>query len=486
MSKFITSKDLTNKDRTNKELANKGLANKKLTKKPVISHVTNHQNALVTKPLKTSQSTGAALATMGFAGSIPLIHGSQGCSAFSKVYLISHFREPFPIQNSAIDQVAAVMGSEENLIVALNNLCEKHQPQCIAVLTTGLTEMQGSDIWLTIKNFKRDFPQHAQIEVVPVSTPDFKGSMESGFAAMVSAVVKQCADPMPTKILKQQVNVLCSVTTTPADIELISRYLEAFGLEGLFLPDISQSLDGHLQSDDLSQTSTGGTTIEQLATVSASGLTLCLGESMLPLAKWLNQRFAIPMLSLSMGLESCDELIHHLTIYSKKPVPKWIERSRQRLLDAMLDSHFVLSDAHYGVAAESDQAAGFSRLLQEIGAGYVHMVTTKQGAWCADTPFQVVIGDMAELDQEYHHLDLVLGNSHLADFVPHDLAHMRIGFPCYDQFGNSDRLYLGYEGARACLFEMANLCLRHHKEEVTPHVSRYAFSAQEVVWNGRA
>lgn len=98
---------------------------------------------LVTQPLKTSPATGATLATLGFAGSIPLMHGSQGCSAFTKVYLIQHLREPIPLQNTAIDQVSAVMGGEGNVSEALQVLCEKHAPELIVLMSTGLTEMQG-------------------------------------------------------------------------------------------------------------------------------------------------------------------------------------------------------------------------------------------------------------------------------------------------------------------------------------------------------
>lgn len=43
--------------------------------------------ALTVNPLKQSQALGASLAFLGLKGTIPLFHGSQGCTAFAKVVL---------------------------------------------------------------------------------------------------------------------------------------------------------------------------------------------------------------------------------------------------------------------------------------------------------------------------------------------------------------------------------------------------------------
>ncbi|MGL6259042.1 nitrogenase iron-molybdenum cofactor biosynthesis protein NifN [Vibrio sp. WXL210] len=442
--------------------------------------IRTQNSALSTKPLKTSAATGAALASMGFDHTIPLIHGSQGCSAFSKVYLISHFREPFPIQNTAVDQVAAVMGTEENLQIALENLCRHKDVECITVLTSGLVEMQGCDIWLAIKNFKVAHPEWSEIKIVPVSTPDFKGTMETGFAKLVESVVKQYANPTPTYSDSRQVNVLCSVYTTTADIDLLARYLEAFELTPIFLPDLSLSLDGHLESEDYSPTSTGGTKLSQVEQVSSSGLTLVLGESCLATARWLEARFAIPYLSIDMGFVGTDEWVTQLAEYTQKTVPTWIERARQRAQDAMLDTHFVLSDTPVAIVAEPDLAYGYSQLLGELGVNRRMIVTTYAATWCEQPALPVVVGDMSQLDTCLDQLDLVLGNSHLEPFVQGQAPLVKIGYPCFNQFGNTDILQLGYEGVRAQAFRLANTLMSHHKQEVSPHVSAYHFTPSEV------
>jgi hypothetical protein len=80
---------------------------------------------LAVNPLKASQPIGAALAFLGLRRAIPMLHGSQGCTAFGKVFLVRHFREPIPLQTTAMDQVSSIMSADENVIEGLRVLCEK-------------------------------------------------------------------------------------------------------------------------------------------------------------------------------------------------------------------------------------------------------------------------------------------------------------------------------------------------------------------------
>ncbi|MGB1093056.1 MAG: nitrogenase component 1, partial [Oceanobacter sp.] len=77
------------------------------------------KKALSVSPLKTSQTVGGALAILGVNRAIPLMHGSQGCTAFAKVFFVRHFREPVPLQTTAMDQVSSVMGADDNIVDAL-------------------------------------------------------------------------------------------------------------------------------------------------------------------------------------------------------------------------------------------------------------------------------------------------------------------------------------------------------------------------------
>ncbi|QSX34166.1 nitrogenase iron-molybdenum cofactor biosynthesis protein NifN [Shewanella avicenniae] len=446
--------------------------------------ISKQNTPLVTQPLKTSPATGATLASLGINRCIPLLHGSQGCGAFAKVYLIQHLREPIPLQNTAIDQVAAVMGGDENLFEALKTLCSKEAPEIIAVMTSGLTEMQGTDTYRVIADFKLHHPEFAATRIINMATPDFNGCMQTGFAACVDALVRQLVQPPSGRQrARKQLNVLCSVGMTSADIETLKRYLDAFELDAVMVPDLSLSLDGHLGDDDFSPTSTGGTSVLEIEQMADSAATLVLGGSLMNTANWLKQRFDIPVVScdMGMGIKAMDSLVMQLAKLSGKPVPSWISRARRRLQDAMLDCHFVLSNESVGIALEPDLAIGYSTLLSEMGIKQPRIVTTVDMAGLADLDAaEVIIGDIARLGQVAPQLKLVISNSHAAALFEPETPVLRAGYPCHDQFGNMDLRQFGYEGSRERLFALANLVLHHHQDEVTPHISSYRFGAEQV------
>lgn len=446
----------------------------------------NNRSPLTTQPLKTSAATGAAVASLGFKDSIPLLHGAQGCAAFSKIYLISHFREPIPIQNTAVDHISAVMGGDDNLNDALALLCKKHSPELISVMTTGLTEMQGTDLTRVIMDFKKANPQYSGTEVVGMNTPDFSGSMQTGFAHAVDRIVRQVVKgPTGLRREKMQVTVLCSVSMTAADIETLKRYLTAFDLNAIFVPDISLSMDGHMENADYSPTSMGGTSLQEVEMISESAATIVIGESMMATARWLDKRFSIPIIksSMGMGMREVDSLIMALAKLSGNPVPHWLTRERQRLQDAMVDSHFFISSAKVSLGLEPDLAMGYCELLKSVGAQIKRVVTTIDTATIRTLPAEkVVVGDLSDLIDELEPTDLIISNSHAAQIYESQIAVVRAGYPCHDQFGNMDVRQFGYEGSRDRLFAIANK-LMHGVKEVEPHVSEYRFDATQVVSN---
>lgn len=450
-----------------------------------MTKIYKNNSPLATQPLKTSAATGATLASLGIRNTLPLLHGSQGCSAFAKIYLISHFREAIPLQNTAIDHVSAVMGGDESLYQALALLCEKHAPELITVMTTGLTELQGTDISRVIREFRQANPQYQDTRVVSMNTPDFTGCMQSGFAHAVDRMVRQLTQP---PVLKQrqrkQVNVLCSVGMTAADIETLKRYLEAFDLDSIVLPDISLSLDGHMGNEDYSPLSMGGTSVHEIEQMSESDLTLVVGHSMQATAKWLKQSYGIPYLQtdMVMDIEQTDKLIMALSELSGLPVPAWITRARKRLQDAMVDSHFLLTGASAVIALEPDLAAGYASLLASVGTEVVRVVTTQETPVLTGIKAEeIYIGDLGMLLPEEQDVDLVISNSHAAHICEPEIPVVRAGYPCHDRYGNMDVRQFGYEGCRERLFALANTLLDNHVDQVKPHVSSYRFDAQEVI-----
>ncbi|MFA5082707.1 MAG: nitrogenase component 1, partial [Hydrogenophilaceae bacterium] len=96
-----------------------------------MAEIIKRNKALAVNPLKVSQPVGASLAFLGIHRAIPMMHGSQGCTAFAKVFFVRHFREPVPLQTTAMDQGATVMGADENVIAGLTTIAEKSKPALI-------------------------------------------------------------------------------------------------------------------------------------------------------------------------------------------------------------------------------------------------------------------------------------------------------------------------------------------------------------------
>jgi nitrogenase molybdenum-cofactor synthesis protein NifE len=459
---------------------------------PAQPEILKRAKALSVNPLKASATLGAALAFLGFRRAIPMLHGSQGCTAFGKVFFVRHFREPIPLQTTAIEQVSAIMGSEDHLVEGLRIICEKNAPELIGVPTTGLVETQGCDIRMAVKNFRSQYPQYARIAVVPVATPDFTGSLESGYALAIQAIIEwlvptqeangtQAGQPFPRGEKAEQplqVNVLAGSHLTPGDLEHLKGLIEAFGLQPVVLPDLSDSLDGHLPEEDFSPLTLGGASVGALATLKDAVATLVIGGSMNPAADLLRARTGVPDYRLPhlMGLEAVDALVTILANIAARPVPSSLERQRAQLQDAMLDCHFLLGQSRFAIAAEPDLLVGFSQLLAGVGAETVAAVAPINAPSLAATRCaQVRIGDLEDLEQAARagSAELVIGNAHAAPTAERlGVPLIRAGFPQYDRLGGYQRTWIGYQGTRATLFDLANQLLKLEGGEVHPYRSR--------------
>lgn len=444
-----------------------------------MAEIIQSKKALAVNPLKVSQPIGASLVFLGLNRSLPLMHGSQGCTAFGKVFFVRHFREPIPLQTTAMDQVSSIMGADENVVEALRTLSEKSKPDIIGLVTTGLSETQGTDILRTVKEFRAAHPEYDGVAVVPVNTPDFLGCLESGYALAVEALI-QTLVPASACVGKRpkQVNVLASGMLTPGDIEAIKDWVEAFGLRPVVVPDIGDSLDGHLVEAEFSSLTIGGTPRAEIEAMGESLATLVIGPSLSKAADILKERTGVPDFRFAglMGLDDCDAFTQTLSEISGRPVPEKIERHRAQLQDAMVDSHFMLGFARIALAADPDLLGMQVRFLSGMGADIVAAVSPHRHESLAGLSVdQVIVGDLEDMEKAARAggAQLVMANSHAADTASRlGLPLLRAGFPQYDTVGGYARTWVGYRGTRQTLFDIANLMLGQH-HELEPYRSIY-------------
>lgn len=446
-----------------------------------MAFVTQIHKAAAINPLKSSQPLGAAFAFLGVDAAMPLFHGSQGCTSFALVLFVRHFKETIPLQTTAMDEVATILGGADHLEEALLNLKTRTKPKLIGVCTTALVETRGEDFQGDLAAIKRRRAAELDgTEVVLVQTPDFEGAIEEGWTKAVSALVGLAEVSEREQILPKRINILPGAHLTVADIELLREAAESFGLEPIILPDISGALDGTVPERWI-PTTYGGTPVEAIRDMGRSVHTLAIGEHMRTPARLLEERVGVPftLFETLTSLKASDRFIALLAELSGRPVPAKLRRRRSQLQDALLDGHFHFGGKRVAIAAEPDHLFALASFFAGLGAEIAVAVTTMSGSPILEKvpAAEVKVGDLMDLEDRAGGCDLLVTHSHgrqAADRLGVPL--MRVGFPVFDRLGSQHRRTILYEGTRDLIFEAANIFqanLRPHTpEELDPFRDR--------------
>ncbi|HJV71737.1 nitrogenase iron-molybdenum cofactor biosynthesis protein NifN [Ideonella sp.] len=440
-----------------------------------MAHVTESKKACAVNPLKMSQPLGAAYAFMGLASCMPVMHGSQGCTSFGLVLLVRHFKEAIPLQTTAMNEATTIVGGYDNVEKALLNIRQRAKPALIAICSTGLTETKGDDVDGYIALARQKHPELADTAIVYVSTPDYAGAFQDGWAQAVKTLVSRLPKPQATKAA-DRVNVLPGSHLTPGDIEELRELIEAFGLRPVFAPDVSGSLDGHIPDQWLG-TTLGGTALAELEELGGAAHTLAIGEQMRPAAEALQARCGVPytLFDRLTGLTATDAFIAKLAELSGWAVPARIRRQRSQLVDAMLDGHFHFGNAKIALAAEPDLLWSAGSFLAEMGAELAVAVTTTRSPLLERLPTdEVLIGDLEDFERlaQAAGCDVLMTHSHgrqAAERLGKPLV--RLGIPTFDRIGNAHRCHVGYRGTRNFVYEVGNVLIEqipHHGPQDWP------------------
>lgn len=448
-----------------------------------MTHIIYNQKPAAVSPLKLSSPLGAALAFIGMKRAVPLFHGSQGCTAFAKRLLFRHFNEAVPLSTTAMTELSSILGGEENLQQAILNIVGKQKPEIIGLCTTGLTETRGEDVAGILKTFRGKFPELDNLPIVVVPTPDFKGSLQDGFAAAVEQVLLQIPEEQP--LVANQVTILAGSFLTPGDLHEIKDMVKAMGFNPIVLPDLSGSVDGHWEENQ-SALSSGGTSLSQVRSIGGSALTIAIGYSMEKSAKILYSRFGTPfeVIPRLTGLSACDrffEILCQLKVEVSPEgdlneiVPEIYRRQRSQLQDAMLDAHFYFGGKRIALALEPDLLLQTAWWLTEMGAEIHTAITTTVGiepkirsSSLEHLPIkEVIIGDLEDLELLSTEADLLITNSHGAR-VARRLGKplVRLGYPFFDKLGAAQQCTVGYRGTTQLLFDVGNIFLEKTEKDV--------------------
>ncbi len=424
-------------------------------------------------PLKSSQPLGAAFAYLGVAGSVPLFHGSQGCTSFALVLFVRHFKETIPLQTTAMDEVATILGGADHLEEAILNLKSRAKPAFIGVATTALVETRGEDFVGELAEIKaRRGAELEGTELALAQTPDFDGGIEEGWSKAVVAMIDSIARRgAPAQRNERRVNILPGSHLTVADIEHIRAMVEAFDLDPVVFPDISGALDGTVPSTWV-PTTYGGTSIDDIRALGEARLTIAIGEQMRAPAQRLQDLTGVEytLFRQLYGLKAVDRFVSLLTQISGRPASASIRRRRAQLQDALLDGHFHFSGKRVAIAAEPDLLYGLATFFVGMGAEIHAAVTTTGGSKILErVPCETVkVGDLGDFEALAEGADLIVTHSHGRQASERlGVPLMRVGFPIFDRLGSQHKLRVGYQGVRDLIFEAANI-FEGERRDVTP------------------
>jgi nitrogenase molybdenum-iron protein beta chain len=126
------------------------------------------------------------------------------------------------------------------LVQAIDTIFAVYNPDIIAVHSTCLSETIGDDLNQIIQKAKEEGHVPTGKFVIHANTPSYVGSHVTGYANMVTAMVKSFS--MKTATRKNQVNII-SGWIEPSDMREIKRLAAEMGAKIVLFPDTSDVLD---------------------------------------------------------------------------------------------------------------------------------------------------------------------------------------------------------------------------------------------------
>jgi len=431
---------------------------------------------------------GACLAFTGFEGTVPFLHGSQGCATYIRRYLISHFQEPMDIASSSVGEAATVFGGEPNLREGIANISRVYQPQMVGVATTCLTETIGEDVapmLVRIANPVDGIEAETGIAaptLVHAPTPSYAGTHADGYQVAVAATVARLAEAGPTS---DAVTLFPGIVST-ADLRHLREIAAGFDLPATVIPDYSDRLDG-VAIARYERLPSGGTTLADVAAAGRAKASVTLGGLVSPGVKVagevLEKKFAVPehRLPLPIGIRLTDAFTATLASLSGREAPAWLTQERGRLVDAYIDGHKHVSERTAVVFGDEDLVLGLCVWLAEIGitpsvcatggrSGRFHSEIerlapdlTGRITMVDDSDFQM-IGDLAETVKP----DLLIGHSKGYPIARRlGVPLVRVGLPIHDRVGAQRTRHLGYRGAHD-LFDRVTNALIEQRQDQSP------------------
>jgi nitrogenase molybdenum-iron protein beta chain len=443
-----------------------------------LEEIEMHQNKKfsVVNPSKMCQPMGAVQALLGVNDTMPIIHGSQGCSTYIRFQLTRHFREPIEVASTSMSEKTVIYGGEFNLMKALKNVSEKQSPRMIAVTSSCLTETIGEDMSGIIEKFKdANFDKNLPI-IVPISTPSYVDSHVEGYNRTIKALIEHLA---VSTTPNNKINIITGILS-PSDVKIVKDLLKDLECENIILTDTSENLDAPLSESTLNLYKEG-TTIEEIQDTANSIGTISLSKHADSGGEFLEKHFGIESVSgpMPIGLENTDTFINAVCRLTNLKVPESVKKDRGRLMDAMVDAHSYNYHRKVAIFGDPDFVLGMTRFTCEMGMIPTVLCTgAKSYRFIEDikiisqekhiNPVILAGDDLYDMHREIKNVgaDILIGNSYGASIAEEEnIPLFRAGFPIFDRLGAQRISILGYKGGIEFVDRLTNTLLDYYYDE---------------------
>jgi len=284
------------------------------------------REAVTINPAKACQPLGAVFVALGFEGTIPFVHGSQGCVAYYRSHLSRHFKEPTSCVSSSMTEDAAVFGGLNNMIDGLANTHAMYKPKMIAVSTTCMAEVIGDDLNSFIKNAKEKSSVPADFDVPYAHTPAFVGSHVTGYDNALKGILEHFWEGKE-RTPNDRVNFIGGFDGyCVGNLREIKRIFGQMGIDATIISDTSDVFD--TPTDGTFRMYDGGTTLEDTkealnAKATLSMQAFCTEKTLQYCA---NKGQKVVALHHPMGVAGTDRLLMALSEITGQPIPESLKK----------------------------------------------------------------------------------------------------------------------------------------------------------------
>jgi nitrogenase molybdenum-iron protein beta chain len=420
------------------------------------------RTAVTINPAKACQPLGAVFVAAGFEGTLPFVHGSQGCVAYYRSHFSRHFKEPTSCVSSSMTEDAAVFGGLNNMIDGLANAYSLYKPKMIAVSTTCMAEVIGDDLNSFIKSAKEKGSVPQDFDVPFAHTPAFVGSHVTGYDNALKGILTHFWEGKD-RVANDKINFVGGFDGyTVGNMREMRRVFDLMGVDYTIVCDPSDTWD--TPTDGQFRMYDGGTTLEETRLALNAKATVSFQEfcTEKTLAFCADKGHEVLALNHPIGVAGTDKFLMEISRLTGKPIPDALAKERGRLLDAIADSAAHIHGKRFALYGDPDFTLGMAAFLMELGAEPVHMLSTNGGtAWqakaaalLASSPFGK--GCHAYEGKDLWHMrsllftepvDFLIGNTY-GKYLERDTGTplIRIGFPIFDRHHHHRYPIWGYQG----------------------------------------